>query len=127
MEKEKTRILIVDDEKSILLVMKEVLSTPEIKVDMAESFDQAMGLIREGIYQIVITDIGLSGVMGEEGLNILKYIRQEDLEIDVIVITGYGTPDRREKALAGGANYYFEKPVSCSTLQTALKALGVPY
>ena len=119
------RILIVDDEAAILLAFKKLLQTKEITVDAAETMGEAENFLCKNFYDAAIVDLRLTGVTGEEGLEIIKYIKEYSAQTHVILVTGYGSPKVMEKAQALGAAFYFEKPVSGDTLRNALKSLGV--
>ena len=70
------RILIVDDEKAILLAFKKLLTSPNIMVDTAETIAEAENLLKKNIYDAVIADLRLTGANGEEGLEIIKYVKE---------------------------------------------------
>ena len=119
------RILIVDDETAILLAFKKLLQTTDITVDTAETMGEAENFLCKNFYDAAIVDLRLTGVTGEEGLEIIKYIKEFSAQTQVILVTGYGSPKVMEKAQALGAAFYFEKPVSGDTLRNALKSLGI--
>jgi DNA-binding NtrC family response regulator len=121
----KQRILIVDDEIAILLAFKKLLQSPDIEVDTAETLDDAETLLKENTYSVAIVDLRLTGVDGEEGLKIIKHIKEFYSHTEVILVTGYGNSIVMEKAQARGAAFYFEKPVSSEILKDALKSLNV--
>ncbi len=123
----KQRILFVDDEKSLLFAATKLLSGDQIEVDTAETKEKALAMIDENDYVAIITDIRLTGVFGKEGLDILRYIKEHKPQIKVILITGYGSPELGKKAIALGADFYFDKPVSHFVLKDALKKLGINY
>lgn len=119
------RILIVDDEKAILLAFRKLLQSTSVKVDTAETIDEAENLLKENIYHAVIVDLRLTGVNGEEGLEIIKYVKEFHAQTEVILVTGYGSPAVMEKAQSLGAAFYFEKPVSSEILKNALRSLNI--
>jgi DNA-binding NtrC family response regulator len=121
----KQRILIVDDEKAILLAFKKLLKSPNIDVDTAETIGETEDLLKRNIYNAAIVDLRLTGVDGEEGLKIMKHIKEFYPETNVILVTGYGSSAVMEKAQALGAAFYFEKPVSIEILKNALKSLNI--
>jgi DNA-binding NtrC family response regulator len=121
------RILIVDDEPALLIAFKGMLESESVLVDTAETMGSAENLLKKNQFDVVIVDLRLTGVMGEEGLEIIKYVKEYKPETHVILITGYGSPDVMEKAKQLGAAFYFEKPVSSETLFTAMKHLGIDY
>ena len=119
------RVLIVDDEAAILLALKKLLQSPEIEIDTVITLRDAKSLLEEHDYEVVITDLRLTGVLDEEGLEILQYIKEHKPDTKVILVTGYGNSELKKRAYALGADYYFEKPVSTEILRDALKKLGV--
>ncbi|MGD0169646.1 MAG: response regulator [Smithella sp.] len=121
----KQRILIVDDEKAILLAFKKLLRSPNIDVDTAETIGETEDLLKRNIYNAAIVDLRLTGVDGEEGLKIMKNIKKFYPQTNVILVTGYGSSAVMEKAQALGAAFYFEKPVSIEILKNALKSLDI--
>ena len=123
----KQRILFVDDEKSLLFASTKLLSRNGVEVHTAETKDEALAMIDENDYVAIIADIRLTGVFGKEGLDILRYVKKHKPQIKVILITGYGSPEINKKAIALGAAFYFEKPVSHFVLKDALKNLGINY
>jgi DNA-binding NtrC family response regulator len=110
------RILVVDDETAFLLSMKRALQAPEFFIATAESFGEAIALLDEQEFHIVITDIRLTTVMRKEGLEILQYVKGISSRTIVIILTGYGTAEIMESALSMGAHLYLEKPVSLNVL-----------
>jgi len=119
------RVLIVDDEVSILIAFKRLLGSEKIKVDTAETMGEAEDLLKGNHYDAVIVDLRLTGVTGEEGLEIIKYAKEYCPQTHVILVTGYGSPQVMQKAQTLGAAFYFEKPVSGDTLKNALKSLEI--
>jgi DNA-binding NtrC family response regulator len=118
-------LLLVDDEPTILMAFKKLLQNPEIYVDTAESIEYAKELLDTRAYDAVIADLRLSGFAGEEGLEIIRYVKARRPETEIILITAYGNQDVMKKAYNLGAAFYFEKPVSTNVIKNALKSLGV--
>lgn len=121
------QILITDNEPAILFAFKKLFSGNKVKVDTAETLEEAIALINKNDYNVIIADLRLTGVLGKEGLDILRYSKELKPQAKVILITGYGSPEVMEKAFTLGAAYYFEKPVTTSKLRDALKNLGINY
>jgi len=118
-------LLLVDDEPTILMAFKKLLQNPEIFVDTAENIEYAKELLNERAYDAVIADLRLSGFAGEEGLEIIRYIKGRHPATQIILITAYGNQDVMNRAYNLGTAFYFEKPVSTNILKNALKSLGV--
>jgi DNA-binding NtrC family response regulator len=118
-------LLLVDDEPTILMAFKKLLQNSEISVDTAEKIEYAKELLDERAYDAVIADLRLSGFAGEEGLEIIRYVKERHPETQIILITAYGNQDVMKNAYNLGAAFYFEKPVSANIIKKALKSLGV--
>jgi len=119
------RVLMVDDEKAILMAFRELLGTPGVEVDTAETAEEAERLITSNDYQAVIVDVRLKGQRGDGGLAVLEHLRDTRPSAGTILVTGYGSPESMERAYNLGASFYFEKPVSVDALKDALRSLGV--
>ncbi len=118
-------VLVVDDEVTILIAFKKLFESPELEVDIAETLEDARELMNKRSYQAVIADLRLSGIAGEEGLEIIRCVKERDPETRIILITAYGNPDVMKRAYNLGASFYFEKPVSTNVIKDALKSMGI--
>ena len=118
-------VLIVDDETTILIAFKKLLKSPGVEVDTAETFEEVEAFLNKQPYDAVIADLRLSGIAGEEGLDIIRYVKERNPDTQVILMTGYGNQDIMKKAYTLGAAYYFEKPVSTNIIRDALRSFGI--
>ncbi len=103
------RILIVDDEETLTFSLYQsfILSKYPYEVLTAGSGEEALEKLGEKPFDLVITDIFLPGI---SGIDLLKYIREKMPEAKVIIITAYGSEQKREEAMSNGALMYIEKP-----------------
>ncbi|MDQ7786187.1 MAG: response regulator [Thermodesulfovibrionales bacterium] len=118
-------VLLIDDETAILMAFKKLLQSPGIEIDTADSKESAQSALNQRIYAAVIADLRLGDTGGEEGLEILRFVKRHNPAMPTILITAYGNPEVMEKTYSLGADLYLEKPVSSNTLKDALKKLGV--
>jgi DNA-binding NtrC family response regulator len=118
-------VLIVDDETTILLAFKKLLQTPGVYVDTAESIEDVKILLTGKNYDAVIADLRLSGISGEEGLEVIRFVKECNPATKCILITAFGNQEVMSRAYNLGAAFYFEKPVSTNVIKDALKNLGV--
>lgn len=102
------RLLIVDDERDLLNLLKKVLSKKcNCEISLAETGTKAQRLVQTWKPDVVLTDI----IMPEtDGLQLLTFIKATDPTISTIIMTGYGTVEMAVKALKNGAYDFFEKP-----------------
>jgi len=119
------KILVVDDEKSILLTLSHLLRNEGVEIVVCSEVEEAEAALNNGHFDLVIADIRMSGVTGIEGLELLNFIK-ERFSTEVIIMTGYGTPEIEAEAYARGAYHFFRKPVDTMELLDKVAALGIP-
>ena len=100
-------ILIVDDEKNYLLVLKELLGEEGYEVITAQSVSEALGIFQETELDLVITDMKMPGM---SGMALLSALKEKDLHLPVIMMTAYGTVEKAVEAMKKGAYDYIVKP-----------------
>ncbi len=124
-----TKVLIVDDEPTILMTLSHLLSSKDTTVITSSRIEEAEEALSRYKFDLVIADIRLSGMYGIEGLELLSYIKKLSPETEVIIMTAYGSEEMREDAYSRGALQYYEKPIDISHLISEVQTLGitVPY
>lgn len=120
----KPRILFVDDDAALLLTFSTGLEAEGYPVDAVLSTEEALRLLANDDYSLVITDIYLDE---RSGLDVLKAAKDNNPDSAVIVITGQGTIETVVEATAGGALEYLAKPFDLTklldTVRKAAKSL----
>jgi DNA-binding NtrC family response regulator len=119
------KIMIVDDEQSILLSLSHVLKTEGVEVITCNEIEQAETALNTTYFDLVIADIRMSGVNGIEGLELLSYIKDR-FDTKVIIMTGHNSDETRNEAYRRGAHYYFQKPVDIPELLKQVSLAGIP-
>ncbi len=113
------RILIVDDEPSILDVCRRFLTGRGFDVDVLQdgrkAFDRILAL--SGGYDMVLTDVRMPGM---DGLELNSHLKRRFPKIDVIVLTGAPELEGAVAALKAGAYDYLTKPVDLDVLATCV-------
>lgn len=120
------KILIVDDEPTILLTLSYALRSKHVEVITASRLEPAEEALKKQDIDLVIADIRMSGMLGEEGLELLTYIKRNWPGIRVIVMTAHGTDEVRQDAFERGAVHYYQKPVDIRELMQKIEELGIP-
>jgi diguanylate cyclase (GGDEF)-like protein len=110
-------ILIVDDDLSIRNTMQEYINNAGFASQTASTAEEALELIRNNKYAVVITDIRLPGMGGLELTKVIK----KDNGCDVIVVTGYSDDYSYEEAINIGASDFVIKPVRLEELLLRLR------
>ncbi len=120
-------ILLVDDEAQILETTQLMLELDGHQVTTAESGAEALDLLREsaepgepGIYDIVLTDLGMPGM---NGLQLLAAIRAAGYTLPCLLVTGWGAELAGTDVEAAGAQAVLPKPFSIEQLRQALAAV----
>jgi len=103
-----SRILIVDDEESIRLTLATFLSNAGYQVETAEDVPTALERLRDGNFDVVVSDIVMPRVTGVE---LLQAIRKESPRVHVIMMTGQPTVETAADTVRAGAFDYLCKPV----------------
>jgi two-component system response regulator AtoC/two-component system nitrogen regulation response regulator NtrX len=112
------RILVVDDEKAMLLALRGVLGREGYQVETASSGEEAMRLVETGKFHVVITDLNLRGVTG---MQVLEHARRIDPDVAVIMITAYGSEKIAVQAMKLGAVDYVPKPFDNDELRVVVR------
>lgn len=107
---EQPRILVVEDEESILFALERYLGTRGYAVEGAQDLDGARGKLECNNYDVVIADLRL-GVDGTEGLEVLSAARAHNSAVRMILLTAYGSPEIEAEAMRRGAYAILRKPI----------------
>lgn len=107
------KLLAIDDEPDMLGLMRDVLGPEGYRVLGAASGDEGVRLNAAEDPDLIILDLRMPG-MG--GIEVLRRIRQEDPEVRVIILTGYGDPDSIRDAADLDVSEYLSKPFENSRL-----------
>ncbi len=113
-------ILVVDDEETIRLGCKRILSKEGYNVDLAKTGEEGISKVKENFNELyaVILDLMLPG-MG--GMEVLKEIKEIDPELPVIVVTGYATVEKAVEAMKSGAYDFIPKPFTPDQLRITVE------
>jgi len=114
----KPTVLLVDDEEDIREVLEISLADIGFTVYSAEDGQAALKLFKEHNPPIVITDIKMPGI---DGIELLRELKNENPDIEVIMITGHGDMDLAIRSLKHEATDFITKPINIDTLEVSLK------
>ena len=119
-------VLVVDDEPDIEALFRQQfrrdLRAQRFVMDFAISAADALGLIASTIEQsliLILSDINMPGMTGLEMLPKVKKMRPD---VPVIMITAYGDPETKRKAIEGGAEGLLTKPIDFTLLREEIDA-----
>ena len=100
-----SRVLIVDDEKSIRLTLRAFLEADGYEVEVAPDATLALAMLEESVFDVVVSDIILPGVSGVE---LLSQIRERDMLVQVIMMTGDPNIETASEARIAMDSWFFD-------------------
>jgi len=99
-------ILVVDDERGPRESLRMILQ-PSYRVCTARNGNEALEILRTSAVDLVTMDLNMPGIQGEE---LMRTVRREFPEVEVVIITGHGSLDNATEALRYGVGDYLQKP-----------------
>lgn len=112
------KILVVDDDKDMQGNIVEILEGADFKVSTANNGEDAVKLVAETMFDLVLLDLIMPGMGGMEALPMIK---RECPNTKVIMITAFSTIDNAVEAMRKGADDYITKPFKINELMMAVK------
>jgi len=119
------RILVADDEESILDLLSRFLEKIGYQADIARDVASAISLMQTHQYDIILTDKNMPDVDGrmEGGMTLVKYVKEHMPSAEVIMITGYATIETAVEAMRMGAFDYIMKPIPLNELKAKIERI----
>jgi two-component system OmpR family response regulator len=114
------RILVVDDEESIVDSVSTVLRYEGFDVDVAFSGRLALSKIQEGSYDLIVLDVMLPDM---DGFSLTKRIRADGFDVPVLFLTAKGDVNDRVEGLNAGGDDYVAKPFSLAEIVARVRAI----
>jgi putative nucleotidyltransferase with HDIG domain len=114
----KTHILIVDDEPVIREVLQERLSNAGFECEVARNASEALKSIRSHPYHLVLSDIAMPG---GDGISLLRQIKNEQPDLDVVMLTGVVDVETAVRAIRLGASDYLTKPFNLEDVMLTIE------
>jgi len=107
------RVLVVEDDRALQEVYAEILVNEGFVVSTAFDGASALRALQAGPYDVVLSDVVMPG---GDGVDLVRAIRQRDLDLPVVLVTGSPTVETAVQALEMGVVHYLVKPVSIPEL-----------
>jgi EAL domain-containing protein (putative c-di-GMP-specific phosphodiesterase class I) len=111
-------VLLVDDDEALGRSLQRVLKSAGFEVTIADDGTTAVRTIRSRAFDVIVTDIQMPGMSGVE---LLSIVREYDLDVPVILMTGAPTVETAMEAVSLGALQYLAKPTPNATLIKAVE------
>jgi two-component system, NtrC family, nitrogen regulation response regulator NtrX len=113
-----SKILVIDDERSIRNTLKDILEYEKYEVDLAEDGKKGLEAVKQTEYDIILCDIKMPGMDGIEVLEQLNLIAQDT---PVVMISGHGNIDTAVESIKKGAYDFIEKPLDLNRLLITIR------
>jgi DNA-binding NtrC family response regulator len=107
------RVLVVDDEEPFRRLLKRELGRKGFSVEVASDGREALGLLRERAFDVILLDVVMPGL---DGLSTMKKLREDSAAPAIIVLTGKATVETAVEAMKNGAFDYLTKPYKLDEL-----------
>lgn len=103
------KILLVDDDEGVLKTLDMIFSLFGLKTDHASCGTEALALVKDHSFDLIILDVSMPGM---NGIDVLRRLREkpETFQVPVIMLSGQSEPEVKRQALALGAMEYVTKP-----------------
>lgn len=102
------KVLVVDDSKTISMLLKQQLEEFNYEVTIADCGDEALNVLARDVFDVVITDLRMPGKL--DGIQLLEIVKENYEHIEVLIITGHASVETAIGALRKGALDYIMKP-----------------
>lgn len=112
------RVLVVDDEENVLITIEAILKMDGYEIDTALTGERALELIRQNEYDVVLTDLRLEDMSGQD---VLAAVREATPATVSVMLTGYASLDSALAALREGAYDYLIKPSDPEELRATVR------
>lgn len=115
-------VLVVEDEADSMELLQGLLSHYGIQCIGARTGEEALQLLQENQFTLIVLDLALPGV---DGWGVLKAVRNSQTMADVpcVAITAFHTPELAEQAIQAGFDAYFPKPLDATSFVRELQTI----
>ena len=119
--REGLKVLLVDDEEDFVRTLSERLELRDLASEVAFSGEAALSILGKEPPDVMVLDLNMPG-MG--GLAVLEQVKREVPQVQVIILTGHGSPEEEAEAWRLGVSDYLKKPVGIGDLMKAVHSAG---
>ncbi len=113
-----SRILVIDDERSIRNTLKDILEYEKYEVELAEDGQKGLEKVQNSDFDIILCDIKMPGM---DGIEVLGKLTEVTPDTPVVMISGHGNIDTAVESIKKGAYDYIEKPLDLNRLLITIR------
>lgn len=113
-----SKILVIDDERSIRNTLKDILEYEKYEVDLAEDGKKGLEMVKHAEYDIILCDIKMPGM---DGIEVLQQLNVVAPDSPVVMISGHGNIDTAVESIKKGAYDFIEKPLDLNRLLITIR------
>lgn len=113
-----SRILVIDDERSIRNTLKEILEYEKYEVELAEDGAKGLEKVKGAEFDVILCDIKMPGL---DGIEVLEKLAESTPDTPVVMISGHGNIDTAVDSIKKGAFDYIEKPLDLNRLLITIR------
>ncbi|AMV70942.1 hypothetical protein JCM30471_27620 [Desulfuromonas carbonis] len=114
------KILIVDDEKNILMTVRHALEPKGYEVVAATTGEEALRQLEQQSFDLLLLDLRLPGI---GGMSVLQTVSEQHPQVPVVIVSAYGTVGNAVEAMKLGAIDFLEKPFSPEELRETVRRI----
>ncbi len=114
------RILVVDDDADSREVIQAHLEDEGYRVRTCPGVPQALQALAQDTFDVIITDLRMPRA---NGLELIRHVRQNQQDVEIMMVTGYPSIEGAVEAVKSGAEHYLAKPFTDAELLTAVRAV----
>jgi DNA-binding NtrC family response regulator len=115
------KVLLVDDEEDYVKSLSERMAFRDVENETAFSGEEAISIVGDSPPDVMVLDLNMPGLGGME---VLRRVKNDHPQMEVVILTGHGSPAEREEALKLGAYDYLNKPIGARELMLSVQAAG---
>jgi len=113
-----SKILVIDDERSIRNTLKDILEYEKYEVELAEDGNKGLEKVKGAEFDIILCDIKMPGI---DGIEVLEKLGEMTPDTPVVMISGHGNIDTAVESIKKGAYDYIEKPLDLNRLLITIR------
>lgn len=112
------KVLMVDDEREYVEALSERLRTRKLPSEVVYDGEQALAVLENEPPEVMVLDLKMPGI---DGIEVLRRVKRDYPQVEVIILTGHGSDRERELADQLGAFAYLQKPVDIDVLARTMR------